>query len=238
MSKRAAASAESPVGPEDVLPVKSRVSWGAIAAGAVIALALYFLFTLLAAATGLSVSNQVSTGTLRSGAAVFAVLITVVTLFTGGYVASRLTAGEDKVEGTMYGILVWGATFAVLMLLVAGGVRGGYNALVGLATAGQSVADRTPQDNLEEAARRAGYPQERIDEWKRQAKDAPASVKQAVDKPENQQAATAAATKASWYAFFGAWISMMAAAAGGFLGAGPAFQLFAVRIVRTDRPTP
>ena len=236
MSKRTAANPESPVGPEDVLPVKSRVSWSAITAGAVIALAMYFLFTLLAAATGLSVSDKVSTGTLKSGAAVFAVLITVVTLFTGGYVASRLTAGEDKVEGTMYGILVWGTTFAVLMLLVAGSVRGGYNALVGLATAGQSVADRTPQGDLEDAARRAGYPQERIDEWKRKAQDAPAAVKEAAEQPENREAAASAATKASWYAFFGAWISMMAAAAGGFLGSGPAFQLYAVRIVRTDRP--
>lgn len=32
---------------EDVVPVQSRISWGAILAGSALALALYFLFTLL-----------------------------------------------------------------------------------------------------------------------------------------------------------------------------------------------
>lgn len=224
-------TADSPIRTEDILPVKSRVSWGAIGAGAVLALALYFLLTLLGGATGLSISDKVSATALKSGAAVFAILITIVTLFTGGYVASRLTVGEDKAEGVMYGILVWAATFAMLMALLAGGVRGGYNALVGLATAGQAVADRTPQDSLEDAARRAGYPQDRIDEWKQKAKEVPASVRDAVEKPENQQAAADAATKASWYAFFGAWLSMVAAAAGGYVGAGPTLRLVTVRAV-------
>jgi hypothetical protein len=34
-----------------------------------------------------------------------------------------------------------------------------------------------------------------------------------------------AATRTAWYAFFGAWVSMVAAAAGAYVGAGPRFRL-------------
>ncbi len=39
---------DNTVDAHDLLPVHSRVSWGAITAGSVIALAMYFLLTLLA----------------------------------------------------------------------------------------------------------------------------------------------------------------------------------------------
>jgi hypothetical protein len=45
---------------EDVLPVRSRISWGAIFAGAMVALSLYFLLTMLGAALGLSVGDRIA----------------------------------------------------------------------------------------------------------------------------------------------------------------------------------
>jgi len=45
------------VGVEDLAGVRSRVSWQAILAGAALALALYFLLTLLGAAIGLSIRD-------------------------------------------------------------------------------------------------------------------------------------------------------------------------------------
>ena len=49
---------DSAVHAEDLVPVRSRISWGAIVAGSVLALALYFLLTLLGGAVGLSVSDK------------------------------------------------------------------------------------------------------------------------------------------------------------------------------------
>ena len=82
-------------------------------------------------------------------------------LFAGGFVASQLTTGENKLEAGMYGLLVWALVFAMLLWLMASGVRAGFNAMVGVATAGSAAADAAGQNvsqaSFEEAARRAGY---------------------------------------------------------------------------------
>lgn len=210
---------------EDLLPVKSRVTWSAILAGAALALSLYFLLTLLGAAVGLSISDKVTTRALSIGAIAFAILVTCVALFFGGYVASLFTVGENACEGALYGILVWAATLSAMMLLVSAGVRVGYGAMIGASAAAQTVADNTTQDQWEEAARRAGVPQERIDEWKQKAKDAPAQARAAAEDPQNQQAAANAATRVAWYAFAGAWLSMMFATLGGWVGSGATIRV-------------
>lgn len=220
---------------EDLVPVRSRIAWPAIIAGSVLALALYFLLALLGSAIGFSVGDKVSAQSLSVGAAVYAIAITAVCLFLGGCVASQLTTGENKMEGTLYGIFVWATVFALLMWMMASGVRVGFNAMVGVATAGTVTANSTSQADWEASARQAGVPQERIDEWKAKAKDAPAAAKQAAEDPANQKAAAEAATRVTWYAFFGAWVSMMAAAAGGYVGSGPTIRLLSVWSEPGDR---
>ena len=66
--------ADSPVQPEDVIPVRSRISWGAIVAGSVLALSLYFLLALLGGAVGLSISDKVNSQSLSNGAIVYVYL--------------------------------------------------------------------------------------------------------------------------------------------------------------------
>ena len=245
------------VGVEDVLPVGSRISWGAILAGAVLALALYFLLTLLGAAIGLSVSDDASAGSLGTGAAIWAVLVTALCLFVGGYAASHFTVGEDKVEAAVYGALVWAVVFAMLLWLMASGVRAGFGAMVGVATAGGaavgSVADAIPGDALsadalsgltaadvEQFARDAGVDQAQIDQMKQSADEFAAEARDPAARREARAAAEKqvdqaadrvgqAATTAAWWAFGGTLISMLAAIGGGFVGAGPRFRLFAAR---------
>ena len=245
---------------EDVLPVSSRISWGAILAGAVLALALYFLLTLLGAAIGLAVSDDASTGALGTGAAVWAVLVTALCLFAGGYAASHLTVGENKFEAAVYGLLVWAVVFFMLLWLMASGVRAGFGAMVSVATAGGaavgSIADAVPGDALsggalknltaadvERFARQAGVEQAQIDQMKRSAEDLaaeaqdPAARRQARQTAEREagEAAEAvgdAATTAAWWAFGGTLLSMLAAVGGGVVGAGPRFRLFPMGGVR------
>ena len=239
---------------DDLLPVRSRVSWGAILAGAVLALALYFLLTLLGAAIGLSVGDETDASTLGTGAAVWAVLVTALCLFAGGYAASHFTVGENKAEAAVYGLLVWAVVFAMLLWLMASGVRAGFGAMVGVATAGGaavgSVADAVPTDALsgdalsgisaadvESFAREAGVDQAQIDRMKRSADDFAAKAKDPAArrrageevKQEANRAADRvgeAATTAAWWAFGGTLLSMLAAVGGGALGAGPRFRLF------------
>ena len=246
---------------EDILPVSSRISWGAILAGAVLALALYFLLTLLGAAIGLSVSDDTSARSLGTGAAIWAVLVTALCLFAGGYAASHFTVGESKAEAAVYGMLVWAVVFAMLLWLMASGVRAGFGAMVSVATAGGaavgSIADAVPGDALsgdalkgisaadvERFAKQAGVvDQAQIDSMKRSAEDFAAEAQDPAARREARQSAErtaseaadkigSAATTAAWWAFGGTLLSMLAAVGGGALGAGPRFRLFPVGGVR------
>jgi hypothetical protein len=218
---------------EDVLPVRSRVSWGAIFAGAMVALALYFLLTLLGGAIGLSVGGRVRPETVGTGAAVWAVLVTVLALFVGGYVTSQCSVGENKFEAALYGVILWGVLFGMLLWLMATGVRSGFNAMVGMAHASQAVAGDLSSQDWEAAARRAGVSQEQIDGWRTKAPGAAERARRAAEDPQNQQAAADAATRVTWWAFLGTLVSMLASVAGSYVGAGLRFRLVAVPYLRT-----
>jgi len=216
---------------EDVIPVRSRISWQAIVAGSVLALALYFLLTLLGAAIGLSIHDRVADRSLAIGAVVWAIVVTAGCMFLGGCVASQLTTGENKMEGALYGLLVWAAVFGMLMWLMASGVRSGFNAMVGLSTPA-ATASANSNVNWEEVARRNGASDADIERFRNNVSNAPATVQNAIQNPENRQAVEDNATRAAWYSFLGTLVSMLAGALGGYVGAGPTFRLFRVRVDR------
>ena len=226
---------------EDLVPVHSRVSWGAITAGSVIALALYFLLTLLGGAIGFSLTDYARAETIGKMSAVWAITVTAVCLYMGGFIASQLTTGENRMEAMVYGLLVWAVVFAMLVWLMATGVRAGFNAMLGVATAGTAIVDTaakntTPED-WEAAARRAGFDQSQIDVVKDRVKNAPADAKAAAEDPATREKAAAVArdvgekaTKISWYTFLGTVISMRAAALGGYIGSGPEVRIFGTAV--------
>jgi hypothetical protein len=222
---------EDTIRAEDVLPVRSRVSWGAIFAGAMVALALYFLLTLLGAALGFSVGDRVRPQTLGTAAAVWAIVVTMLSLFVGGYVTSQCSVGENRFEAALYGVILWGVLFSMLLWLMASGVRAGFNALVGMAHATQVVTGDAAGRGWEETARRAGVSQEQIDQLKKNLPSTDQARRTAED-PDNQQAAAEAATRVTWWAFLGTLMSMLASVVGSYVGAGPTFRLVASPYVR------
>lgn len=113
-------------GRENWLPVYSRVSWGAILAGSAVTFALYVLLNLLGAAIGLTMD----TDGIGVGAAIYAIAVIALSLFVGGWVVSRCTAGESRSEAVMYGAILWGVTFFLLVWLVGVGFGMGFNAMV------------------------------------------------------------------------------------------------------------
>src|SRR4051794_28914878 len=86
---------------EDVVEVGSRVSWGAILAGAVMALATCFVLNLVGQAVGVSISHRTDPTTLGTSAAVWAVITSMVGLFVGGWVTSQCVVGETKTESVV-----------------------------------------------------------------------------------------------------------------------------------------
>ena len=216
---------------EDFASVGTRISWGAILAGAFLALGVYFLLATLGGATGLSTSDRMNPTTLQTGVVVWAFLITIVALFLGGLVTSLYTAGENKIEAVMSGVIMWAVLGAMLLVLGAVGIRAGFHAMQGMATSAQAASTQ----NWEIGARDAGVSAEQIEIWRRQQGTTATNAQE----PRNQQEASNAATRIGWYAFAGAWLSMLAAAAGALVGAGPTFRIVAVhRPIARNGPLP
>src|SRR5262245_59283146 len=119
--------------PEPLVPVQSRVSWGALLAGGVVAVAIYSLLTMLGIAVGFTASDRLDAEQLGTGAAVWAFVALLISMFFGGWVATRCTAGELPTAAFLYGIIGWAITSGLLIPLTAVGI--------GLGT-GTALADR------------------------------------------------------------------------------------------------
>ncbi|MDY3551344.1 hypothetical protein R5W24_000419 [Gemmata sp. JC717] len=206
---------------EDVAGVRSRLSWPAILAGAICAVATNLVLTLFFGAIGLTIAEAgVRANAIGVGALVAALLSIIVALFVGGWVSTQLTAGENEREAVLYGILTWALVVGFSLALVGMGARAGYFALVG----GSMVASQSPAaQNWEQSARDAGVSQERIDAWK--ANLDPNKAREAAADPATRERAEHAAIGASWAALVGVMLSMASAIAGAMAGRGVAFRL-------------
>lgn len=217
---------------EDVAGVRSRISWPAILAGAVLAIATNLLLTLFFGAIGVTVAEAgVRANTVGTAALVACILSVIVSLFVGGWVSTQLTAGENEREAVLYGILTWALVVGFTVALVGMGARTGYFALV----SGSMVASQTPAaQDWEQSARNAGVPQERIDSWK--AALDPNRAREAANDPAMQEKAERAAVAASWAALVSIALSMAACIGGALAGRGVAFRLVtAGRAVAVER---
>lgn len=217
---------DTPVQAEDVIPVRSRISWAAIVAGSLLALAVWTLLVLLGSAIGLSIHDNVNGRSLAIGAVVWAILVTAGSLFLGGFVASQMTTGENKLEGVLYGILVWAVMSGVLMYLATQGFKAGFSGMVAMANTGNTTAAANGM-TWEDMARQSGVPQNEIDRMRANIPDATARAREVAN---DQNRLENNATRAAWYSFLGTLIGMAAAAIGGFVGAGPTLRLFTVRV--------
>lgn len=210
---------------QDLLPVRSRVSWGAIFAGAVVALATLLVLGALGAALGLSVTGTVEDRNLGMGAAIWAVISLLAALFIGGCVASQCTVGETKSEALTYGVIVWGVVVAMLLWLTASGMRMGFSAVMNIATSPAAAAVlRMSDDDL----RNLGFNQEEITRMRarghelRNRGDLPADARGVAEDPRT--------TAAAWWTFAGILLSMFAAVGGAIAGAGPSFTIRGFRL--------
>jgi hypothetical protein len=200
---------------EDVLSVGSRVSWGAIFAGGLLALALQFLFTLLGSAVGLTMSTRVSEARLENTAIAWGVFSLCLSLFVGGLVVSQLTVGENKVEAMLYGVIMWGLLLTLVLSLSAAGINGGFGDSLARVARSATTQDWTV------SAEEAGVSKTQIEEWRKSLAD-----RQTRDDTTVDSGRTARLT---WYVFLGTWASMLAAAGGALVGAGPPVRFVIMR---------
>jgi hypothetical protein len=140
--------------PADLLAVRSRVSWGALAAGAMVALTIYVVLTMLGVALGLEMALRGSGADLGAGAAIYSILVLLLAMFFGGWATSRLAVGESKFEAMLYGVVLWGTLFVGMVWLLSAGIRTGFGAMVGMAS-GTDVASREAESGSQSSLSRA-----------------------------------------------------------------------------------
>ena len=105
---------------------RSRISWGAVIAGALVAAATSLLLSLLGAAFGggsvadLQAAARGEANAAGTGVAIWAIIDLFLAMLFGGYVASRLSGTHSHLDGELHGITMW----ALATLLAAlGAVR-------------------------------------------------------------------------------------------------------------------
>lgn len=126
-------------------PLLKRISWSAILAGVVLAMVVSLLLNLLGTAIGsasidpMQEANPLSG--IGTGAGIWVVVSSVISLFVGGWAAGRLA----QREGAFHGLLVWATVSLITVYLVSsavtGVVRGGLNlAGSGMSALGSGIA--------------------------------------------------------------------------------------------------
>jgi hypothetical protein len=104
---------------------RSRISFGAVVAGAIVAAATWLLLYLLGAALGAtSVSALGAPGDTGRGGGIWTIITLALALALGGYVASRLSGTHSHLDGELHGITTWALT-VLIGLLAIGHIVGG-----------------------------------------------------------------------------------------------------------------
>jgi hypothetical protein len=124
-----------------------RISWGAILAGAVLALVLQLALSLLGLGIGLGtidpLTEQNPMAGIGIGAGIWWVVSMLVSLYLGATVASRLAGMPRPTDGMLHGLLTWSVvtllTFYLLTTAV-GRIIGGVTGVAGRALSGMGSA--------------------------------------------------------------------------------------------------
>ncbi|HEX6733634.1 MAG TPA: hypothetical protein VF096_02380 [Azonexus sp.] len=101
------------------LPLRP-LRWGAVLAGLAVGIATNMFLILLGAAAGLAVFEAGETdGTgVSMAVAIWNTISMVAAAFTGGYVAARTAGMRRASDGVLHGVVAWGATLLISILLV------------------------------------------------------------------------------------------------------------------------
>lgn len=101
-----------------------RLSWSAVIAGALLALASHVVLGLVGAAMGLAAAPADSEG-LGAGAAIWALLTPFVATLLGAWLAVRMSGERDDAGANVHGVIVWCIGLLAGALFLAGSMAAG-----------------------------------------------------------------------------------------------------------------
>ena len=105
------------------------VSWGAVFAGAVIALVAQVILNMVGLGIGLSTVDPAGNGTptagsLSSGAGIWFVISDILAATAGGWLAGRLSGKPARTTTAYHGLLAWAVSTLVVVYLLSSAVGG------------------------------------------------------------------------------------------------------------------
>lgn len=133
---------------------RSRISWGAVLAGALTALASSLLLSLLGASLGagwvqpLNIWNDLAR--LGTGAVIWGIINLALSMLLGGYVAARLSGTHSHQDAELHGLTTW-ALATLLGALLTAWLLGGLAGILGQGLG--SFMGRNVGDAVDTAAR-------------------------------------------------------------------------------------
>lgn len=139
----------------------TRISWGAIFAGAVAALSLWILLTVFGLALGVSAIDAAHPSTVRTlgvFTGLWSLLSPLIALLIGGAVASRGAGVATRLGGAMQGLVMWGITLIAGAYFVGGAVLSVTKDATNVGRAAINEAVSSPgalEDKLDTAANKA-----------------------------------------------------------------------------------
>ena len=187
---------------------RSRVSWGAIFAGAAVALVASVVLNMLGFGIGAVALDPAEAGQAQAigiAAGVWTILVSLVALFVGGWIAGRLSGTTRRFEGLLHGVVTWSlVTLAVLWLVTTalGTVVGG--AFGAIAEAAPAAAEQVEQQQIGQAEQQLEQQAGQVD---------PQQVEQAAQRAGDITGGTAIALSVAMI------LGGAAAAGGGLMGA-------------------
>jgi hypothetical protein len=105
---------------ENILTGPFNMHWGAILSGAFVSLGAWMFFLALGSAIG-------GARTFGAWTTIYTLLSPILGLYAGGLVAARSRAMENKADGALHGVVVWGFAMvlgAVLLASFGGAIAG------------------------------------------------------------------------------------------------------------------
>ena len=210
-----------------------RISWGAIIAGLIVALVTQILLSMLGVAIGAATVNPTQEQNplegLGTGAAIWWVVSSLISLFLGGCVAGRLAGVPRKGDGALHGIIMWGTATLITFLLVGTALGGIFGGVFGALQ--QQSAQGAPPSQIGEQIK--GELQQRginVDQMQRQAEQSVQQGQVQMDPQTEQQArqageqAASGTSKAALWGFIGLLLGGLVAAWGGSAAAPREFR--------------
>ena len=183
---------------------RSWLSWGAVIAGALVALVTMVVLNILGIAVGAIAMEAGAEGGFGVGAAIWWTIATLIALFVGGMTAGYFAGSPNRNQGLMHGLVTWSLFVVATMLTVttaAGQMLGGIFGVIGQNLTGALMALQ-PAETVEATLLQAGVEPAQIAEF------------EATMAAAGEQATEVLAIGAGW-AFIALLLGALVAALGG-----------------------